>query len=110
LRRKKKDAIITILEKLKFDPLNNDGLNSAYDYLIKMPMDSVTEEAVEKLMRQKGEKEAELNALSKMKIETIWLNELEKLKNEYVKLLNTNNNIEKVLIKKKITIKKKINK
>jgi len=85
LRRKKKDAIIKILEELKFDPLNNDGLNSAYDYLIKMPMDSVTEEAVEKLMKQKGEKETELNALSQMKIETIWLNELEKLKNEYNK-------------------------
>ena len=36
-------------------------------------------------MHQKGEKEAELNALSKMKIETIWLNELTKLNDEYNK-------------------------
>jgi len=68
-------------------------------------MDSVTEEAVEKLMRQKGEKEAELNALLAMKIETIWLNELTKLKDAYNNIrgdpLNPPPNNKRPIIKKK---------
>ena len=77
-------------------------------------MDSVSEEAVEKLMQQKGDKEVELNILAAKKIEEIWLNELEKLKDEYIKFINkdmnavTKNSNESK--KKVIIVKKKSNK
>ena len=117
LRRKKKDEIVKILEGLNYDPMEEKvvGISSTnYNYLIKMPMDSVSEEAVEKLMNQKGEKEAELNALSVMNIEEIWLNELTELKNEYIKFTNIdikskldNHNVSK---KKLLVVKKKVTK
>ena len=113
LRRKKKDEITKILTDLEYSRLNS-GDNQNFDYLIKMPMDSVSEEAVEKLMQQKGDKEVELNILSAKKIEEIWLNELEKLKDEYIKFINkdmnavTKNSNESK--KKVIIVKKKSNK
>jgi len=89
LRRKKKDEINEILIKMKYTPLNTNGETSTpnFNYLVKMPMDSVTEEAVDKLMKEKGEKEAELEILVNTKIEDTWLNELKELKNEYKKFI-----------------------
>ena len=75
LRRKKKCEIQTILINKKYDPIScQDGTN--FNYLIKMPMDSVSEEAVEKLMKEKRESEKELALLEQTSIEQIWLNEL----------------------------------
>ena len=71
-----------------------------FNYLIKMPMDSVTEEAVEKLMNDKGEKETELELLENTSVKKIWLNELAVLREEYLKFVNSDD--EK---KKPITIK-----
>ena len=80
LRRKKKEEIENLLTKLKFDKdPNNDN---SYNYLIKMPMDSVSEEAVQKLLNDKEVKENEVKSLSKKSIEDIWLEELKVLKNE----------------------------
>ena len=106
LRRKKKDEIVEILTNLKYDKLTDGGIGSSplYNYLIKMPMDSVTEEAVEKLMKDKGEKEAELGLLTHTFIEKMWLNELSELKREYVKFINPTTGKEP---KKTIIIKKK---
>uniref|UniRef100_A0A6C0AWW6 DNA topoisomerase (ATP-hydrolyzing) n=1 Tax=viral metagenome TaxID=1070528 RepID=A0A6C0AWW6_9ZZZZ len=94
LRRKKKDEIVVILTNLNYTPLCDEGLLSSpqFNYLTKMPMDSVTEEAVEKLMKEKQEKDTELNVLKSMKIEKIWLNELEELKKEYIKFMDLTNN------------------
>ena len=110
LRRKKKDEIVEIFTKLKYDPLGDGvvGVSSTnFNYLIKMPMDSVTEEAVEKLMREKREKEKELAILDGITIENIWLNELTTFKNEYIKLISLNNDKSETKIKKHIIIKKK---
>ena len=85
LRKKKNDEINTIMETLKFD---KDKDKNNYNYLVKMPMDSVSEENVEKLMKEKGEKEDKINKL-KSKTETnIWIEELEILKEEYYKFLD----------------------
>ena len=99
LRRKKKDEIVKILKGFTYDALgeNSDKITNGdisitnYHYLVKMPMDSVTEEAVEKLMKEKGEKETELSSLIKLNIKDIWLNELDKLKCEYIQFCNLEN-------------------
>lgn len=49
-------------------------------------MDSVTEENVEKLLKEKGSKEQELTALEAKPITTIWSEELDLLLTEYQKI------------------------
>ncbi len=48
-----------------------------YDYLLTMPLWSLTYEKVEELLKQKEEKEKELNILIKTEKEKIWLNDLD---------------------------------
>ena len=74
LRRKKKDAIIQMLSQKDYDMIGGD-----YNYLIKMPMDSVCQENVEKLLATRGQKEDEIALLKKTKIQDIWMSELGKL-------------------------------
>ena len=52
LRKKKNDEINEIMARLKFDK-DIDKIKDNYHYLTKMPMDSVSEENVEKLMKEK---------------------------------------------------------
>lgn len=80
LRKKKIDEIISILENKEYSKLENDN---EYKYLIKMPMDSVSEENVSKLLNDKESKEMEFDTLMKKDIKTIWSEELSALKREY---------------------------
>ena len=81
LRKKKREEVTEMLVKKGFDKMDDDG---DYKYLVKMPMDSVTEENVEKIMKDKAVKEAELDKLKKTTINQMWLLELEKLKEQYI--------------------------
>jgi DNA-binding XRE family transcriptional regulator len=85
LRRKKAVEIDALLEKLGFNKLSSEAKDSVgdYKYLIKMPMDSVSEESVEKIMKEKAETETELATLIAMTVERIWLNELDVFEKEY---------------------------
>jgi hypothetical protein len=56
-----------------------------------MPFDSVSEENVAKHLKEKENKEAELKLLESKTIETIWLEELQEFKEEYMKLIDKNN-------------------
>ena len=73
------------LIRLIYDGLmDNDENDYNYKYLIKMPMDSVTEENVEKLNKEHGNKQAELEIIKKTTINKMWLNELDELKKQYI--------------------------
>jgi len=78
LRRKTADAVNTMLTSMGFDMIDGD-----YKYLIKMPMDSVTQENVEKALKEKGEAETELGVLKATSLQKMWLGELDKLESEY---------------------------
>jgi DNA topoisomerase-2 len=67
-----------MLQKENFDLIDGD-----YTYLTKMPMDSVTAEMVEKIMREKGNKEAELETLKNKNEFDMWNEELSSLEVEY---------------------------
>jgi DNA topoisomerase-2 len=109
LRRKKNNEIIELLTKLKFDK-NPNQEDQPYNYLIKMPMDSVSEESVSKLLKDKEDKQQEYNILEKKSVETIWLEELEELKIEYMKLLNSDKekNVDKEKDKVNTKVKTKV--
>jgi DNA topoisomerase-2 len=78
LRRKKADQVTELLTGLNFAQLDGD-----FKYLIKMPMDSVTEENVANIMKDKTDTEAELAALKAKTLEKMWLDELDELEKQY---------------------------
>jgi DNA topoisomerase-2 len=80
LRRKTAPIVEELLTSMKFDKIDGD-----FKYLIKMPMDSVTEENVAHIMKEKETTEQELAVLKATPLEKIWLGELEKLETEYDK-------------------------
>ena len=98
LRKKKNNEIDEIMTRFKFD---KDKIKDNYNYLTKMPMDSVSEENVQKLMKEKSDKEEKIKQLKSKSIEDIWIEELEILKEEYCKFLDNKSNEEVKIIKKK---------
>ena len=80
LRRKKKDEVIEILKDGGYDVIDDD---EEYKYLRKMPIDSVIEENIVKLLNEKGEKAKELEDIKGTSIQKMWLTELEELNAEY---------------------------
>ena len=82
LRKKKKEVLIKLLEDKMYDKIENDD---EYKYLLKMSMDSVTEENVEKIKGDYYNKNDELELIKSKSIETMWNEELETLQTEYFK-------------------------
>jgi DNA topoisomerase-2 len=78
LRRKKAEEVTALLTGMNFAQLDGD-----FKYLIKMPMDSVTEENVANIMKEKTDTESELEALKAKTLEKMWLDELEQLEKQY---------------------------
>ena len=72
LRRKKSDEINEMLK-------GYTKIENSYNYLIKMSMDSVSEENVNTLKKEYDTKQKELSKLMKTTIENMWLNELKVL-------------------------------
>ena len=81
LRKKKKEQVVEMLQNKGYDVVDND---EDYKYLVKMPMDSVTEENVERLNKEHGNKAVELETIKTTSINKMWLNELENLSQEYI--------------------------
>jgi DNA topoisomerase II len=80
LRKKTNQQVVEMLEGFRYDKIEGD-----YKYLIKMPMDSVTEEHVAKIVQEKADTERELEALLGTTVHQIWLRELEQLDREMSK-------------------------
>jgi len=62
---------------------SGSGTTNGFNYLIKMTMDSVTSENVDKLMKEYQNKQTELENIKNKTIETMWLEELDELLIEY---------------------------
>ena len=79
LRRKSAEQVTELLEQArKFDRIDGD-----YRYLTKMPMDSVTQENVANILKEKADAEHELAQLRATTCEQMWLRELDVLDREY---------------------------
>jgi hypothetical protein len=77
LRNKKQDEITQLLKA--YDLVQHDG---SYHYLIKMPMDSVSDENVKQLEAELAKLTKEKALLSSTTERQMWLNELEELKKQ----------------------------
>ncbi len=78
LRKKNADQVEELMKHHKFDKIDGD-----FKYLIKMPMDSVTEENVKHIMKEKDDAKHELDVLMNTTIYQMWLHELEVFKKHY---------------------------
>jgi len=100
LRKKKKDEIISMLLSKSYSTIDDD---TDFKYLVKMPMDSVSEENVEKLNKDHKDKSDELQRIKETSEQQMWLYELENLEQEYLKYRSERNNSGKAGEKKKAT-------
>ena len=89
LRRKKTEQVTELLTQKNYATIDGD-----FKYLIKMPMDSVTEENVANIMKEKETTEKELETLKKTTVEKMWINELNDLEKEYDKYKNKREKIQ----------------
>jgi DNA topoisomerase-2 len=98
LRRKTNKQLVELLKERKYDSMDANGdddkgadeqssQGQGYKYLLKLPMDSVSEENVKKLLNEKEKKDAELSELSSKTVEQMWLKDLEELEVEYNKFM-----------------------
>jgi len=78
LRKKDNNAINKMLSDMKFEHIDD-----SFDYLIKLPMNTVSKENVEKLLNEKNNMEREMLELEQTSIQRIWLKELEIFEREY---------------------------
>ena len=88
LRRKRGDELTAMLQSKGYDAINQGDRSEGggdYKYLLKLPMDSVSEENVQKLLKEKEQKDAHHAALQGTSIEQLWLADLAELRAEYVK-------------------------
>jgi DNA topoisomerase-2 len=81
LRKKKKEQIIQLLLEKGYNKLEGD---EEYAYLTKMPMDSVTEENVAKLYKERENKIQELDIIKLTTHRQMWYNELDILLTQYL--------------------------
>ena len=106
LRKKKTAEVSTIMKTRNYDMIDEDD---TYKYLVRLPMDSVTEENVEKIMSERDRKNKELELLVNTTEKQIWLNELDVLRKEYVKVIECLQNEQKKngILKSQPTLKVK---
>jgi DNA topoisomerase-2 len=97
LRRKKTAVVSALLKEQKYDMIDEDG---DFKYLVRLPMDSVTEENVERIIKEKERKISDLETLKGTTETQLWLNELDILKKEYLIQLK-NKELEKETASKK---------
>ena len=102
LRKKNATQVRDLLVERKFDEFDGD-----YKYLVKMPMDSVTEENVSSIIKDRDESQKELEILMATSLEQMWVNELDILEREYDTYKVKREHIQSGVAKKAAIIRKK---
>jgi DNA topoisomerase-2 len=94
LRRKRGDELVSMLKEKGYAETGSgsgetegigSGSSSGYKYLLKLPMDSVSEENVDRLVKEKETKTVQYETLRKTSPEQLWLTDLNELREEYMK-------------------------
>jgi DNA topoisomerase-2 len=82
LRRQTKEVIFAKMTDHGYEHIDGDV---EFKYLLKMPMDSVTDENVKHLLAERDAKHAQHKGLSDTSIEALWIRDLDELEVEYKK-------------------------
>jgi DNA topoisomerase-2 len=81
LRRKRGDEVVSMLKEKGYHDQDQDQ----YKYLLKLPMDSVSDENVDRLVKERDHKKIQHETLNKTSPENLWLSDLDELRAEYLK-------------------------
>jgi DNA topoisomerase-2 len=81
LRKKSKEQVNKLLNQKNYNIIDDDD---DFKYLVKMPMDSVTQEYVDKLLKDNISKLEELKNVKEKSVEQCWYEELDIIKKEYI--------------------------
>jgi DNA topoisomerase-2 len=92
LRKKTKEVIISILKEKNYQIIEQD---LEYKYLLKMSMDSVSLDNVQKLQKEYKEKGKELDEIKNTKVEDMWLKELLELEKVYLEYITEREKLSK---------------
>ena len=111
MRRKTKDIVFELLKTRGYEHIEGDD---EYRYLLKMPMDSVTEENVTKLLAERDTTRIAHTKLYETSIQHLWCKDLDELEQEYRKWADaaeaaaagSATNAKAPQVKKKLTVKK----
>ena len=82
LRRQTKEAIFAKMTAHGYEHIEGDA---EFKYLLKMPMDSVTDENVRNLLSERDSKRAQHKGLTDTTIQALWTRDLDELETEYRK-------------------------
>jgi hypothetical protein len=82
LRRQTKEAVFTKMTAHGYEHIEGD---TEFKYLLKMPMDSVTDENVRHLLSERDSKRAQHQGLTDTTIQALWTRDLDELETEYKK-------------------------
>jgi DNA topoisomerase-2 len=82
LRRQTKDAIFAKMTEHGYEHIDGD---TEFKYLLKMPMDSVTDENVRHLISERDIKRVQHQGLQDTTIQALWTKDLDELDTEYTK-------------------------
>jgi DNA topoisomerase-2 len=82
LRRQTKEAIFAKMTEHGYEHIDGD---TEFKYLLKMPMDSVSDENVKHLLGERDTKRAQHQALQETSIEALWTRDLDELEVDYKK-------------------------
>lgn len=110
IRNVKKSEIIQKLEEHEYPKIPTKDDNPSYDYLLGMDLYKLTQEEIEELKNKKELKEAEYNALLNKTSDDLWIDDIDEILNELVKLMSSTenlggNHVKKPVIKRKIKVK-----
>ena len=111
LRRQTKEAIFAKMTAHGYEHIDGD---TEFKYLLKMPMDSVTDENVRNLLSERDTKRAQHQGLQDTSIQALWTRDLDELEVEYRKWLaaataadtGTSGGAAAAATKKKMVVKK----
>jgi len=82
LRRQTKEAVFEKMTAHGYEHIHGD---EEYKYLLKMPMDSVTDENVKDLLIERDNKRKQYQELTDTTIQNLWRRDLDELEDEYRK-------------------------
>jgi DNA topoisomerase-2 len=82
LRRQTKEAVFAKMTAHGYEHIEGD---TEFKYLLKMPMDSVTDENVRHLLAERDSKRAQHQGLTDTTIHALWTKDLDELETEYKK-------------------------
>jgi DNA topoisomerase-2 len=102
LRRKSFDTVNGMLISNAFDLIDGD-----YKYLVKMPMDSVTNENVDRLRRERDDTLRELEILRQTSLEHMWMRELDSLDVKYKEYKKLREDLQNAVVVEKKSLKRK---